>query len=626
MWGLKMPNRYGRYEILNRLGSGGMGIVYKAYDQQTTRNIALKIVKSSQMKDKHKKRFISEARITALLRHPNIVEIYDFGSVEQQDFLAMEFVEGTTLAKKIEAAGKFFAADMSSSLYEKWLQEVIPIMIDVGRAIEYAHSQGVIHRDLKPDNIMIDAEGKPKVMDFGMAKLLTEDSHLSQTGEMIGTLLYMAPEQVEGKYREIDYRSDVYAMGATLYHVLTGRPPFDTSNRVQVARQILRKDPRPPSSLNHGIDRDLDSICLKALEKSKTDRYQSVGELVADLECFRKGVAIQARPLNLWSGMTKQARRHRKPLLALACWLLAMAVIVAGKAYFNERQRQQEMKLTLSKAERFLEDLNKKVTAWKRSRQPAQLAVRSYEEQQTCKQFLKEYRQIRAALTPLLVQGVASQHLRKLLFRVEKETGLLAIDGGDYTVPRLAFERCKGLGDKDDAQRLLQTLDQKRREAEERQLARIDDIMQEIAGQPPQEAMTDEYVTEMVRMRGSFVLRSLAEHLRKGNEWQRYVAIEALGKLGDNFTKITSQAVGIIGQDTVEILMARLQELAEHSFQQNLPEAESLVWALGRLRDSRANRLVEKVIWQAGQHSNFADRTRIPYRWIPVAEQQTNGK
>lgn len=292
---------FGKYQLLEELGRGGMGIVFKAHDKSLDRIVAIKMILSSQLVDESQIiRFQVEARAAAQLQHRNIVAIHDAGQIAGQHFFCMEYVP-QSLDQRIRS-GTVTA------------EEAACIVCKIAHAVEYLHQKGIIHRDLKPSNILLDEEGEPYVTDFGLAKIFASDSHLTQTGTIAGTPSYMAPEQASGKTSQVDNASDIYSLGAVLYELLTGRPPFRGETPLETLVQVLESEPVAPRQWNRAVPVDLQRICLHCLEKSPSDRYQSAAELAADLERFLRGeeLAITSQ------GWTRRLRNwaRRKPALA----------------------------------------------------------------------------------------------------------------------------------------------------------------------------------------------------------------------------------------------------------------------------------------------------------------------
>lgn len=309
--------RFGEYELLEEVARGGMGLVYKARQISLGRIVALKVLSAGEFASpKFVQRFKSEASAAARLQHPNIVKIHEVGEQDGIHYFTMEFVEGPNLAE-LGRMGPLSAPNAAN--YLKTLAE----------AVEYAHEQGVLHRDLKPSNVLIDPFGEPRITDFGLAKELTGGSQLTETGQMLGTPGYMPPEQADSKFGPLDRTADVYSLGAILYFMLTGKPPFASGSLHETLRQVLNEDPIPPGRLNSAVPRDLETICLKCLKKEPARRYQTADEVVAELDRFLTGKPIHARPLGLGELVLRWC--HRQPALAaLAGLVLILLGILAG--------------------------------------------------------------------------------------------------------------------------------------------------------------------------------------------------------------------------------------------------------------------------------------------------------
>ncbi len=291
------------YDVEGLLGRGGMGVVYKARHRRLNRPVALKmLLAGAYAGPPERERFRREAEAVAGLRHPNIVPVYDAGDLDGRPYFTMEFVEGGSLAEKI--AGMPQPARPSAALLAR-----------VAEAVHFAHGNGIVHRDLKPANILLAADGTPKVTDFGLARRLEGGGGLTLSGVPVGTPSYMAPEQARGEKAAIGPAIDVHALGAILYELLTGRPPFRAETLTGTLQQVLADEPVPPARLNPRVPRDLETLCLKCLEKDPARRYATAGDLAADLERFLNDEAIQARPLSRWgaaSGGPAVARPGRR--------------------------------------------------------------------------------------------------------------------------------------------------------------------------------------------------------------------------------------------------------------------------------------------------------------------------
>ena len=293
-----LPRDFGPYELIREIGRGGMGVVYEARQKGLDRSVAVKMILAGRLASPEiVRRFQTEAKAAARLRHSNIVHIHEVGRIDGQDFFAMEYIDGDSL-EKLVASGP-----VDSRL-------AVRLMAAVARAVEHLHRQGVLHRDLKPSNILLDAEGQPLVTDFGLAKVFSSDSEATATGVIAGTPSYMAPEQASGRRAAVGSASDVYSLGAILYELLTGSPPFRAETALDTLMEVLSGDPPAPRSLNPRIPRGLELICLKCLAKEPTARYGSAGALADDLDRFARGEVLEVRPPTLaqqfWSWTRRQ--------------------------------------------------------------------------------------------------------------------------------------------------------------------------------------------------------------------------------------------------------------------------------------------------------------------------------
>jgi hypothetical protein len=295
------------YEIGELLGRGGMGLVFKAMQTALKRHVALKIVVSgAHAGAEERARFRTEAEAVARLQHPGIVQIYDVGEQAGCPYLALEFVSGGNLAQQLGGAPML-------------PRRAAQLLLHLARAVQHAHEQGIIHRDLKPANVLLTETGVAKIADFGLAKLLDVAQGQTQTGTVFGTPEYMAPEQAAGKVRAIGPATDVYALGAILYELLTGRPPFLGASTLETLDQVRAHDPAPPQALQPKVSEDLATICLKCLEKDPAHRYPSAAALAHDLELFLRGEAITVRKLTLWD-QTVRLLRHRQMDVNWGAW------------------------------------------------------------------------------------------------------------------------------------------------------------------------------------------------------------------------------------------------------------------------------------------------------------------
>ena len=317
-----VPGQLGNYKLLKLLGAGAMGAVYDAHNLELDRSVALKLLMTDGAAPSPRsiQRFKREARLAARLDHPNVVRVYEAGIDQGYHFIAMDKVAGHSLGELI-------------TLGEMTPRRAVHVMRKVCEAMAYAHEQDVIHRDLKPANILVEeASGEPRVTDFGLAVLSEggEDDRLTRTGAAVGTPAYMAPEQVRGQLDEIDGRTDIYALGATFYEMLTAQPPFEAPTFLELAKKICDEDPISPRKRSRDVPVDVETICLKALEKRKEDRYQNAAEMAEDLAAFLSDEEIVAQRPSLSTRFGRWARRRP----ALVAGMVGFLAVVLGATGF----------------------------------------------------------------------------------------------------------------------------------------------------------------------------------------------------------------------------------------------------------------------------------------------------
>lgn len=315
--------RFGDHELLGEISRGGMGVVYKARQTRLNRLVALKMILDGQLASEAQvRRFHAEAVAAANLHHPNIVGIYEAGVSEGRHYLSMEYIQGHSLAQ-LEQEGNRRGREG---------KEAAPVMAKVARAVQYAHEQGILHRDLKPANVLIDSEGEPHILDFGLARRIGTDSSLTMEGAVIGTPSFMAPEQAAGKTKDLGPATDIYSLGAILYFLLTGRPPFAATSAWDTLVQVLEGEVIVPHVINPRVGRDLERICLRCLEKSPERRYPTAAALADDLERFVRDEPVQTRPPGLAPLLLDWMRSQ--PSLASRLIGLGACLIIAQLSYW----------------------------------------------------------------------------------------------------------------------------------------------------------------------------------------------------------------------------------------------------------------------------------------------------
>src|SRR5437773_3009554 len=303
---------FGDYELLEEIGRGGQGVVYRARQKSLNRTVALKVIGLGPWATTaHVKRFRREAEAAANLDHPCIVPIYEVGEREGSCYFSMKFIDGGQL-------------DEVARRTPISIRNAAELIAKLARTVHYAHEHGILHRDIKPGNILLDAKGEPHLTDFGLARLLETKSTVTHTMDVLGTPSYMAPEQASGHNEQLTNATDVYALGAVLYQLLTGHPPFAGGTSYETIRLLLDTEPRQPRLWNPKIDRDLSTICLNSLEKDRQRRYSSALALAEDLEHWLKHEPICAKPSGLFTHGRKWVRRNPSTTV-LVTLLVALA-------------------------------------------------------------------------------------------------------------------------------------------------------------------------------------------------------------------------------------------------------------------------------------------------------------
>jgi WD40 repeat protein len=351
------------YDILGELGRGGMGVVYKARQTGLNRLVALKMLLAGDYAGaEQQRRFESEAQAVAQLRHPNFVQVHDYGDLNGNAYLALEFIEGGTLAQK--AGGRPLSVPDAAQMVET-----------LAAAMHHAHCQNLVHRDLKPANVLLTTDGVLKITDFGLVKRLDDSTLDTKSGTVVGTASYMAPEQVTGNARAIGPATDVYALGVILYELLTGRPPFQGENALQVFQQVKEQEPLPPSRLQPRMPRDVETICLKCLQKEPGQRYPTAAALAEDLRRFRAGEPIGARPVAALERSWRWCRRNPRWAATFAAMAGLLSVIAVGASALSlglNRALQQAERANHERQVKLFETYLEKARAMRNSRRTGQ--------------------------------------------------------------------------------------------------------------------------------------------------------------------------------------------------------------------------------------------------------------
>jgi serine/threonine-protein kinase len=306
---------FGDFELLEEIARGGMGVVYKARQVSLNRTVAIKMILAGQLAgEEDVQRFYAEAEAAANLDHPGIVPIFEVGQHEGQHYFSMGFIEGKSLADRLH----------DGPLPPR---EAAALMKKIAEAVAFAHQRGVVHRDLKPPNVLLDQDGEPIITDFGLAKKMGDDSALTNTGQILGTPAYMPPEQAAGRVHELTETADIYALGAILYALLTGRPPFEAQSPIDTLVQVLESEPTLPTKVDRRVPRPLELICMRCLEKQPSARYPSAVVLAQDLDRFLKGDPVEARAADIWQRVRRWGRRQPALVAHLAMLFMGLLTI-----------------------------------------------------------------------------------------------------------------------------------------------------------------------------------------------------------------------------------------------------------------------------------------------------------
>lgn len=329
------PTRIAHFQLQEKLGAGGMGEVWRAWDSRLQRTVAIKLPRNRQLSEQELHRFLREGRAAAQLKHPGIVPVHEVGRDGDLAYIVSDFVAGQSLQQLLDEQPlkPHRAAELASQLAD---------------ALHHAHERGIVHRDLKPSNILLSADGNPHVVDFGIAKWADDTHNLTLQGSALGTPAYMSPEQAAGDSSNVDRRADVYALGAILYKMLTGQVPYPGEDPAAILRAVIEKSPPPPRSLRRDLPRDLETICIKAMEKEPSRRYATAEAMAADLVRFLNGDPIVGRRPSLLEKTVRLVRKRPAAVVAIALGLLAIAAAGVAGALARENRALQEGLVTVN--------------------------------------------------------------------------------------------------------------------------------------------------------------------------------------------------------------------------------------------------------------------------------------
>ena len=412
---ITLPLHFADYELLEEIGRGSMGVVYRSKQISNPRIVAIKILRTKLLdtsSDGAINRFQQEIRAAAKLRHENIVRVFDVNENKGQHFFSMQYVRGKSLAEMT------LRRPIENQIAAKYLEQV-------ARAIHYAHRSGILHRDLKPANILIDDDtDRPLVADFGLAKISGQGHSITSIGETVGTPSFMSPEQVRNA-AEVTEQSDVYSLGATLYSILSGKPPFFAARSAETLRQLIEEYPVPLRQLNTNVDRDLETICMKCLRKKPSLRYASADELANDLECYLSGKKIRARPRVELSKIFRSVNRNQRLLIAgifFAALLIGGSITLSYRFFISTKSNANSID-RMAKAE----DVVSSAVTDLVDEQSTIITPKSASEKKILEQFLRYYASLVASAQNETTDSHVTAMARLQMARIETSLGNLKV-------------------------------------------------------------------------------------------------------------------------------------------------------------------------------------------------------
>ncbi|MEK7487216.1 MAG: serine/threonine-protein kinase [Planctomycetota bacterium] len=535
------------YEILEEIAQGGMAIVYKVRHTDLNQIYALKVIRSESFSPEDLKRFEREAKTNAKLIHPAIVKVFDFGEFDHQYYLCMEYIQGQTLKQKLRESLS--------------IENVIELFIKILDALEYAHQQGILHRDLKPGNIFIDSEENPKIGDFGLAKEMTNSRHsrnLTKTGEILGTPAYMAPEQLVGDSSLLGVSVDIYAIGACLYEILTQQTPFQGQNIHELFYKILSESPEPPSRWNAKIPADLDTIILKTLHKSKERRYPSAKALAEDLKRFLRGERISVKPPHLLENIITRGLKHRNTLILTVFALISGVLVLGYDRYQTEQDQKKEQQRQISTYKNYL----KKIVALREK-----ASALSEENTTTLRQKIDLLMEANNLLNLTKMQKADNPQIEDIQYEIGKELIRLLSQQNQYLLARYFSREINTLKNVEDVEKIIiaDLIEQGEQKLLLQHQKRFLYWIEQLRYREWKEGLKESALLEISKMQEEPILQQLLTFL---NEGKKYFSQNTLRKESEErFYKAMVEALGRLERpSSAEPLMLALEEMSQNVF------------------------------------------------------------